>query len=298
MLKSFVSLLLAALFITSCAPDQNQSSNIDWETVQDSSHIAFTVTGLDGPEAVRYDPDQQVYFISNFTGGGNTQDSNGFITKTDAEGNILDREFMTGTTEYPLHAPRGMFIVNETLWAADVLGVHGFNKTTGEQTDFVDFTDFEIGFLNDVSANSDGTLFVTDTGNPRVYQVMNGTATIFLDSLPEAPNGITLNPDNNEFVLAPWGGNQIFRSFDGDKTLSEYGTLDGGFFDGLEFLSQNLLVASQQDSSIRFYDGVVNKILIKTPGRPADIGINTNLNHVAVPYIALDRVDIWNLNKE
>ncbi|HBX65231.1 MAG TPA: hypothetical protein DEG32_03450, partial [Balneolaceae bacterium] len=64
MLKSFVSLLLAALFITSCAPDQNQSSNIDWETVQDSSHIAFTVTGLDGPEAVRYDPDQQVYFIS------------------------------------------------------------------------------------------------------------------------------------------------------------------------------------------------------------------------------------------
>jgi hypothetical protein len=31
------------------------------------------------------------------------------------------------------------------------------------------------------------------------------------------------------------------------------------------------------------------------PGRPADIGIDTRRGHVAVPYIALNRVDVWSL---
>lgn len=288
--------VLLTYFFTACG-EQKPASSIDWNTIQDSSDVAFTVTNLDGPEAVRFDPDQEVYFISNFTGGGNDQDANGFITKTDAEGSIIEREFMTGTDDAPLHAPRGMFIVDETLWAADVLGLHGFNRKTGTQTEFVDFSEFEIGFLNDVSADANGVIYVTDTGNPRVYKVESGEATVYLDSLSNAPNGITLNPSNNEFVLAPWGGAQTFFSFNNNRELIEYGTLKGGFFDGLEFLNDKLLVASQQDSSIRVYDGESSSVLIKTPGRPADIGINTLQNHVAVPYIALDRVDIWNLNK-
>ncbi len=81
------------------------------------------------------------------------------------------------------------------------------------------------------------------------------------------------------------------------KPRLEYATLNGGFFDGLEFLDAKLLSASQQDSSIRVFDGTSNSVLIKTPGRPADIGINTLQSHIAVPYIALDRVDIWNLKK-
>ncbi|WP_421775010.1 SMP-30/gluconolactonase/LRE family protein [Gracilimonas sp.] len=293
----FLLLLITALLF-SCTPKKSQTPPVDWETVQDTTDMVFTITGLDGPEAVRYDPEQDVYFISNFTGGGTTQDSTGFITKADAEGNILDLKFMAGTSEYPLHAPRGMFIVENTLWAADVLGVHGFDKSTGEQTDFIDFSEFETGFLNDVSANAQGTLFVTDTGTNRVFKVEGSSPSIYLDSLPEAPNGITLNPDNRQFVLAPWGGDQIFRYFSSSDDLGEYATLEGGYFDGIEFLHSNLLAASQQDSSIRYFDGTKSTILIKTTGRPADIGINTNLNHIAVPYIALDRVDIWNLSKQ
>lgn len=291
-------IMLLTVLLVSCTTKETKTDQIAWKTVQDSTDIFFTIAGLDGPEAVRYEPEQNVYFISNFTGGGNTQDSTGFITKADAKGNILNLKFMTGTAEAPLHAPRGMFIVENTLWAADVLGVHGFDKSTGEQTGFIDFTEFEIGFLNDVTANSEGTLFVTDTGTNRVFIVEDNTPSIYLDSLPEAPNGITLNPDNGQFVLAPWGGDQIFRTFNASGDLDEYATLEGGYFDGIEFLQSNLLAASQQDSSIRYFDGTKSRILIKTTGRPADIGINTNLNHIAVPYIALDRVDIWNLSKK
>lgn len=297
-MRSIFSFLTIILFLASaCTSSESPTPALDLETVQDSTNIAYSITGLDGPEAVRYDPEQEVYFVSNFTGGGNDQDSTGFITKADAEGNIQELKFMTGTQDAPLHAPRGMFIVDETLWVADVLGVHGFNRNSGVQTDFIDFTEFEIGFLNDISADEMGKLYVTDTGTSIVYKVQGGAIELFLEDLPSAPNGITLNPTTGNFILAPWGGDQTYNVFNDAGELSEFATLGGGYIDGIEFIGATLFSASQQDSSIRIYNGNTEQILIKTIGRPADIGINTKLNHIAVPYIALDRVDIWNLSE-
>ncbi|MDZ7693583.1 MAG: hypothetical protein U5K69_21105 [Balneolaceae bacterium] len=51
---------------------------------------------------------------------------------------------------------------------------------------------------------------------------------------------------------------------------------------------------SQVDSTI-YIDG---QAAIRTPGDPADIGIDTQRQRVAVPYIALNRVDIWSLPLE
>ncbi|MFD2533300.1 SMP-30/gluconolactonase/LRE family protein [Gracilimonas halophila] len=297
-MRSIFSFLTIVLFFAAaCTSSESPTPTLDLETGLDSTNIAYSITGLDGPEAVRYDPDQDIYFISNFTGGGNEQDSTGFITKTDSRGGIQELRFMTGTEEAPLHAPRGMFIVDETLWVADVLGVHGFNKNTGEQTDFIDFSEFEIGFLNDISADENGRLYVTDTGTSTVYKIEDGAAELFLADLPSAPNGITLNPETGNFILAPWGGDQTYNAFNDAGELSEFATLDGGYIDGIEFIGATLFSASQQDSSIRIFNEDTERILIKTTGRPADIGINTKLNHIAVPYIALDRVDIWNLSE-
>lgn len=294
--SQYIYFLIVTVFCFVGCENSDNNDTLKLNTVQDSTDIAYTITGLDGPEAVRYDAEQKVYFIANFTGGGNDQDSTGFITKADAEGNILDLKFMTGTNEAPLHAPRGMYIVDETLWVADVLGVHGFNRSTGDQTDFIDFTQFEIGFLNDISADDNGVLYVTDTGTSVVYRIQKNEPSIFLSELPSAPNGITRNPINGKFLLAPWGGDQVFYSFDSSGELEEFATLEGGNFDGIEFLGSNLLSASQRDSSIRVYRPMHEMILIHTTGRPADIGINTELNHITVPYIALDKVEIWPLN--
>lgn len=289
-------LFLSLLGLLSGCNSSEKPGEPDLSTFQDTSDTIYAVTGLDGPEAVRYDPDQKVYFISNFTGGGNAQDSTGFITKVNDKGKVEALKFMEGTEEAPLHAPRGMYITHKTLWVADVLGVHGFNKNTGQQTNFVDFSSFQIGFLNDVSADKNGNLYVTDTGTSTVYKIQDGQVSVFLDELPIAPNGITLNPADDTFLLAPWNGDQTFYSFDESGELSEFAVLEGGYFDGIEFIGKTLFSASQQDSSIRIFQPKMEKQLIKTSGRPADIGINTDLNHIAVPYIALDKVEIWDLN--
>ena len=70
-----------------------------------------------------------------------------------------------------LHAPRGMYIVGDTLWVADADAVRGFNKRTGEKVANVDFSAFDRGFLNDVAADATGTVYVTDTGRNKLYKV-------------------------------------------------------------------------------------------------------------------------------
>jgi len=290
----FCSFLLI-LFI-SCQKKLPESFQLNLNQLQDSTKIEFSVTGLAGPEAVRYDNDMDVFFISNFNGGGNVRDENGFITMVSQRGTILDMKYMVGTQDHPLHAPRGMFIVDKELFVADIDGVHVFNKITGEWLQFIDFSSFNPGFLNDISSDGSSTLFVTDTGTARVYKIENYIPSVYLDSLSIYPNGITYNSSTNEFLLLPWRGDKSFYSFNASiDTLKLFSSLSGGFFDGAEYIGNTLLVTSQLDSAIYAFDGKQESLIIKTVGSPADIGLDTRRHVLGVPYINLNRVDFWKL---
>lgn len=295
-------LMLLLLIFTSCSSDTEQQEEDATTSLQEvDDRITVIDQGLAGPEAVRYDQDLDVYFVSNFNGSSSEADSNGYIAKARPDGSIDSLKFMTGTEEAPLHSPRGMYITGDTLYVADLKGVHGFNKQTGEQVAFNDFTDFEPGFLNDVAVDTNGTIYVTDTGQARVYQIKGSNISIVADSLADPPNGITLDENNNQLVIAPWNGGQIFRSFSpSDSTLQDFITVEsGGNFDGIEPYNGSFLVSSQNDSSLYLIsNNQESKALIKTGPEPADIALDTKRDQVAIPYIELDRVDIWQLNTE
>lgn len=297
----FSIVIFSAVLFASCAQEERaETSTLTWQTVQDTTARIHTISGFSGPEAVRYDPDQDLYFVSNFTGGGNDRDANGYISKVTTDGSIDDLDFMTGTDDYPLHAPRGMYITGNTLWAADIDGVHGFHRLTGEHSEFIDFTEFNPGFLNDIAQGSDGNLYVTDTGASRLYQIDGDMVSIVVDSLPHSPNGITLDPSNNQLVLAPWGGAMEFYAWnttEASLNVSERAN-SGGNFDGIEYYEGRLLAASQIDSSLHVIEDGSDTVLINMPGRPADIGVDTRRNQVAVPYVARNEVDIWQLPEE
>lgn len=267
------------------------------ERVQGADDRVAVVTGLSGPEAVRYDPAQDIYFVSNFNGEA-SGDANGFISKVAPDGTIEALDFMEGTARHPLHGPRGMQIVGDTLWVADAEGIHGFDRRSGEHTAFVDFTGHDPGFLNDIDAAPDGSLYVTDTGNARVFRVRDGAISVVASKdLAHPPNGITWFGVVDGYVLAPWGEGRALQAYrPGDGSLHRVGEMPGGGnFDGVEVFASSLLIASQVDQAIwAWRDGKARRV-IETPGRPADIGIDTKRKRIAVPYIALDRVDIWQL---
>ena len=259
----------------------------------------FVRDGFVAPEAVRYDPDQDVYFVGNWgTGSASATDNNGYISRMKPDGQIENMRFIAGgTNRVVLHAPRGMYIVGDTLWVADADAVRGFHRKTGEKLANVDFSGLDRGFLNDVAADASGTIYVTDTGRNKLYKVTGGPTLVVSDSVLGSPNGITWDAGNNRFVIVPFGGHKGIRAWTpGATTLTDIGMSTGARYDGVEVLSGGrILVASQADTSLHVFSGSTGRAVLHTLGPPADIAVDTKRNRVAVPVVAMNHVEIWEL---
>jgi len=281
--------------------DPGRYADLTWASFQDSTGRHAVIGGFAGPEAVRYDPDEDVWFVSNFDGDGGERDGNGFISRVSAEsGAVVSLRFARGTAERPLHAPRGMYVAGDTLWVADIDGVHAFHRRSGASLAFVDLTSLEPGFLNDVARGPDGALYVTDTGKSSVYRIVGREVSVALaDEALGSPNGITWDATRNRLIMVPWDpGFRVTAWRVGEAPVGFGPRTTPGRLDGIEPIDRRLLVASQSDSTILLMDGGTTRPIIKVMGAPADIGIDTRRRRVAVPYIALNRVDIWQLPLE
>lgn len=265
--------------------------------VRDSTHRVHAIEGFSGPEAVRFDPAGDQWFVANFNGDP-AGDANGFISRVSVDGVIDSLRFMVGTAAAPLHGPRGMFLQGDTLWVADAQGVHGFHRATGAQVRFHDLSSHGPGFLNDVAVGPDGAIYVTDTGTSRIFRLAGDTVTVALgaDRGIGPLNGITLAAESGRFLIAGWEDGGMVRAWDpATGAVSDVGMAKTGRFDGIERLGDRIIVASQSDSSLHAITNGAEQIVIRTPGAPADIGVDERRNRVAVPYIRLNRVDIWEL---
>jgi sugar lactone lactonase YvrE len=159
----------------------------------------------------------------------------------------------------------------------------------------VDLTAFDPGFPNDIARGPDGALYVTDTGRSAIYRLEGGEATeVLADPELGGPNGITLDQATGELLLVPWRpDHRIHRWTPGSEPRAVGPDATPGRLDGVEVVDGRVLVASQSDSTLhRVEEGALVPV-IRVGGAPADIGIDTRRGRVAVPYVALDRVDVW-----
>ncbi len=263
--------------------------------------------GFKVPESVRYDAALDAYFVSNIDGNPNQKDNNGAIVRLDAAnpGTPVDvvRGGQNGVT---LNAPKGMAIAGDTLWVADIDVVRAFDKNTGAVIATIDLAPMGATFLNDVAIASDGTVYITDTGiafsatgelshpgKDRIFAIAGGKPSIALesDSLLTRPNGIAWDAANARFVLASFGGPAIIAWKPGETTTTQLAT-GPGQYDGLEVLGDGrLLVTSWADSSLNV---VANGALTRLKGdmeAPADIGVDSKRQRVAVPRFNAGRVE-------
>jgi sugar lactone lactonase YvrE len=296
-----VVIIVAVATLAGCSGARSDSTRKDSVVTGrlDSARPIASVSGFTQPEAVRYDPDQDIYFVGNWgPGGPGAIDNNGFISRMSADGKIAQLKFIAGGTRGAvLNAPRGMIIVGDTLWVVDADAIRGFNRRTGAPLATVSFSAFKLGFLNDIAGGPDG-LYVTDTGTEEVYRIAGGRVTVSLqDASLGGPNGITWDASGHRFIIVPYNGDSVIRAWTpGSNALTVVGRSDGSSFDGVEVLgNDSVLVATQSDSSLYLFTGGRGRPVIRTGGAPADIAIDTKRHRVAAPFVSRSLVEIWAL---
>ncbi|HMC55070.1 MAG TPA: hypothetical protein VKH19_07880 [Gemmatimonadaceae bacterium] len=266
--------------------------------------------GLKVPESVRYDPELDVYFISNINGNPSQKDNNGFIVRlrADSTGSAPTMLVEGGKGGVTLNAPKGMALEGDTLYVADIDVVRMFNRRTGASLGSVDLRGQKATFLNDVVVGPDG-IYVTDTGilfdakggitHPgvnRIFKIVGKTVTEAAkgDSLG-SPNGIAWDAANNRFVLAPFGVANV-QTWTAGQAAPTNMIAGPGQYDGVEIVPQGILVSSWADSAVHIIHGGTHMAtLVSNVSAPADIGVDTKRNVLAIPRFNDGKVEYYSI---
>ncbi len=157
----------------------------------------WQLDGLQNPESVIYDQKRDIYYVSNVNGTPNVKDGKGSISAVSVEGKMLEPAWIVG-----LNAPKGMAIHNEKLYVADIDALLEIDIEKRLITN--SFVVSDAKFLNDVTVDDKGNVYVSDMVMNRIHRLSNGKFEIWLEGeILENPNGLHFEED--DIMLGSWG---------------------------------------------------------------------------------------------
>jgi len=273
-------------------------------------HHLATVEGLSHPEALSFDPAQNVYFVSNVNGAPGVKDGNGFISRITADGVMDSLHFIQGGRDsVQLDAPMGSRVQGDTLWVVDVDKLRGFNTRTGKPVVTVDLSPLKALFLNDLAIDSTGEFYITDTGvkvapdgsdtHPGPDRILHvardrSISVAVSTALLSSPDGIGWDQRGKRFVLAPFSGPSVQTWHVGDPGPRDAAT-GKGLFAGVEAEPNGqVLITSWNDSSVSTLEGskLVQRIA-NLPYQPADVSMDVGRSRVGIVSLVANRFELW-----
>ncbi len=186
------SVLTASLLMLAC---QTPSQSVHY--------VPQKVTGLKTPESVLQAKDGRI-FVSEINGFG--KDGDGQISVIDSQGKLA--VFATG-----LDDPKGLAMIGSNFYVADKTNIIKVSAD-GKTSVFVPAASFPTLplFLNDITADPQGNLYVSDSGDlfntgkgGAIYKISpEGKVTLLISALQDArikaPNGLLID-DAGEVLL-------------------------------------------------------------------------------------------------
>lgn len=309
--RSTLVALAATAVLAACVRDEREATTDTAAGTADASaefERAATIAGeFKTPESVLFDATDDVFFVSNINGSPGAKDNNGFISRVRGEGGEVDSLMFIagGRGGVTLNAPKGLALTGDTLWVTDIDVVRAFDKRTGRA--FASHTVQGAVFLNDIVAGPDGALYITDTGirisesgmtHPgpdRIFKLTRDgqvSTALQFDSLI-GPNGIEWDDAGKRFIVVAFAGSDIYSWKPGDSAATRVAS-GKGQFDGVERLPDGrILISSWTDSSLYVLDGSALSRAVTGVESPADIGIDSKRNRVAIPLFQANRIELW-----
>jgi len=248
--------------------------------------IWATDTILKIPESVLVDDKENCLWVSNIDGASNGKDGKGSISKLSKTGSPVNLEWVTG-----LNAPKGMAKYKQELYVADLTELVVIDIKKGVIKNKIKVEGSV--FLNDVTVNKNGAVFVSDSRTGKVHRIENGIVSIEVENL-QGPNGLLSIEDqllilDRGSLLSVTPGGAISKIMDGMDPST----------DGIERVAPNQYIVSCWNGIVYYIVAGAQKItLFDTRSEKinsADIGYDAKNKIIYVPTFMKNSVVAYQL---
>jgi len=251
-MKKYLTLLFSAVF-TGTFAQQHQLTKL-WE----SPHLAV-------PESALLNEKKDFMYTALIDGDASASDGKGGIAKVNTRGKILDSAWVKG-----LNAPKGMAKWGNKLYVADIKELVVIN-TSNAKIEAKIPVEGSV-FLNDVTADKTGNIFVSDTRTGKVYKIKNNHVELWLNDVPNANGLKAINDDL--YILS---GTNVMKA-DKNKQLTIIAKDLAKNGDGIEQLNNG-------DFIVTCWNGLIYYV---TPNGSAELLLDTQEQKINTADLALD----------
>ncbi|MEQ8810160.1 MAG: gluconolaconase, partial [Imperialibacter sp.] len=183
-----LSYLLAAAVLVACQSGKKTEEAVVEETPATTVSLVKkweTDTTLTTPESVYYDVTNGVLYVACIGAvPPDAKDGDGFIAKVGLDGAIIDTQWVVG-----LDGPKGMGRVGNLLYVSNIDEVVEIDVNTGETTNR--FPVEGASFLNDITVDASGTVYISDSGMSKIFALSNGAVALWTEGeVLGGPNGL------------------------------------------------------------------------------------------------------------
>jgi outer membrane protein assembly factor BamB len=248
-----------------------------------------TPAGLNVPESSHYNPYDNSIYVSNIVGKHDVKDGDGFISKLNAKGEFIKKEWVKG-----LNAPKGISCTKTKLYVTDIDRIVEISLSTGKI--LKEYRNSKSKSLNDVCVAADGRVYVSDDSGDCIFYVVKDSLEVLVQSKDlGSMNGIYAS--GNLLYLGSKGNfisvNQKTKAI---TVLQE----NVGYLDGIEQVAPTVFVTSDWSGHvqlIRIGKGV-EKLLDTTPMKinAADLGYIPFQKILLVPTFLDNKVVAYRLS--
>lgn len=258
-MKHIIYILFGTLFMITGCKDNNSTevtltgdrSSTEVSKISTATFITETL-GLTHCESAVYNAENNTIYVSLI---GDREPGDGSIATVDTDGKLINAKFIDA-----LNDPKGIAITKDRLYVADVTELVEADLASGKI--IKKHRHDGIQFLNDVTIDKSGNVYVSDTRTSEIYKLdTEGNFALWLaDAALDNPNGLLIK--DNIMYVASWGsqpeGGRVSKIGMVTKSIDSFSTVIGNL-DGIRPYDKNRLIISDWNSGkIHLIDGKGN----------------------------------------
>ncbi|WP_426291830.1 strictosidine synthase family protein [Dyadobacter endophyticus] len=238
------------------------------------------------PESVLYSASGKAIYVAQIDGKAGEKDGKGGIAKVGLDGKIIAQDWVTG-----LNAPKGMGIKGGKLFVADVTEVVEIDIKSGKIDKKHEIEGAK--FLNDLTIDSKGTIYVSDSDTKKVHAIKDGKVSTYFEDLTR-PNGLLAV--GSDLLIADSG---TLKKLTPSKQITVVAEGMDKSTDGIEQVKPGEYIVSCWAGVIYYVksDGTTEKLLDTSAEKTnsADIGYDSAKKIVYVPTFMKNNVVAYQL---